>query len=144
LFDSQLQIKNMLTYIFTISFFAVFGMVFLKVYENQKRRRTFISQVLSRFDVSILSNINKGYDILDKNKVKGRALVEEDLPRQVRYVIFVIKKAMREKYDTFLPNMRGNLILKKDGDVSSFLKDIAKHQKEGSGGRIEEENIEIK
>jgi len=134
----------MLTYIFTISFFAVFGMVFLKVYENQKRRRTFISQVLSRFDVSILSNINKGYDILDKNKVKGRALVEEDLPRQVRYVIFVIKKAMREKYDTFLPNMRGNLILKKDGDVSSFLKDIAKHQKEGSGGRIEEENIEIK
>lgn len=144
MFDSQLQIKNMLTYIFTISFFAVFGMVFLKVYENQKRRRTFISQVLSRFDVSILSNINKGYDILDKNKVKGRALVEEDLPRQVRYVIFVIKKAMREKYDTFLPNMRGNLILKKDGDVSSFLKDIAKHQKEGSGGRIEEENIEIK
>lgn len=131
----------MLTYTFALSCAGVFGMIILKVYENGRRRRIFISQALSRFDVKVQVQMEKMRLSVDRYSHKISTLIKEDIPRYSRYSFFIVKKTIKEKYDTLLPNLRGNRVLRKNGDVSSFLKDIARHKQERGGGRIEDEGI---
>lgn len=141
MFASLQEAKKMITYTFALSFVGVFGMIILKVYENGRRRRIFISQALSRFDVRVQEQIEKMRFTIERYSNKVNVLVREDIPRYSRYSFFVAKRTVMEKYDNLLPNLRGNRILRKNGDVSSFLKDIAKHKQERGGGRIEDESI---
>lgn len=131
----------MLTYTFALSFFGVFGMILVKVYENSRRRRIFLSQSLSRFDVKVQEKIETMRLNIDRYLHKFNSLVREDIPKYSRYSFFVARKTVKEKYDTLIPNLRGNRVLRKNGDVSSFLKDIAKHKQEQGAGRIEDESI---
>lgn len=116
-------------------------MIILKVYENGRRRRIFISQALSRFDVKVQGQMEKMRFFIDRYSHKIGTLIKEDIPRYSRYSFFIAKKTIKEKYDTLLPNLRGSRVLRKNGDVSSFLKDIARHKQERGGGRIEDESI---
>ncbi len=131
----------MLTYTFAFSFVGVFGMIFLKAYENRRRRRVFISNLLSQFDRVLLVRLQEARGVFFKKRDHVYFFLRDTAPRHARYMVFVLKKTIEEKYDNFFPNMRGSRILRKNGDVSSFLRDIAKHKQEQGGGRIEDENI---
>ncbi len=79
--------------------------------------------------------------MVEDNKTQAYGFLTEDTPRYIKYSIFVFKKTIREKYDNLLPNLRGSRILRKNGDVSSFLKDIARHKKESLPGKIEDDSL---
>ena len=129
----------MLTYTFALSAFGLFGMLFLKVYEVKHKKKAFFGLILSRFDSKVHNRLNEVALTYDTGKEKLGLLVRQEIPRQAKYLYFITKKTAKEKYDTFWPNIRGSRILRKNKDVSAFLRDIAKHKEENGGGRIDEE-----
>ena len=131
----------MLTITFDVSSIGVFGMIFLKIYEVKRKRKAYIGIILSKFDSKIHNRINELALTYDTGKEKASLFVKQEIPRQSKYFMFLTKKMAKEKLDFFWPNIRGSRILRRNGDVSAFLRDIAKHKKENGGGRIDEEEI---
>jgi hypothetical protein len=125
--------------IFAVSLIGVIAMISIKVFEIKQHRKTWLFVYLSRFDGELsvqVKNLSQRFDLLDEQAV---LFFKEKLPRQVKYFFLLLKKNMKEKYENILPNIRGSRILRKDGNVSAFLRDISKHKEENGGGRIDDE-----
>jgi len=121
---------------------GVFGMLFLKIIENRRKRKDALSRFLSSFDALVhdhLSNIGDSYaDMQDQSM----AFLKDELPKQSKYFFMLLNKQIRERYKSLWPNIRGNRVLKEGGPVSPFLKDIAKHREEVGRGRIDDGVVE--
>lgn len=129
----------MIIYTFAISALGIFGMLFLKVYEVKNKKKAIIGMILSKFDSKVHSRLNDIVFIYDTGKEKLGTFVTQEIPRQSKYLYFLAKKTARQHYDAILPNIRGSRILRRNKDVSAFLKDIAKHKEESGIGRIDDE-----
>ncbi len=136
---SAFQLKvNMLTFLFIFSFFVILVLLIVKVYETKKEKRFFALKALSHFDTSLEKKFGEVKVKYEKEKENAAFLASVELPRQTRNMFLAAKGALRQKYATMLPNIRGSRILKNAGTASEFLRDIAEHKKENGGGRIEE------
>jgi hypothetical protein len=129
----------MITYIFAVSALGVFGMVGLKMVEVRRRKKIFISNFLASLDHSLLSKKDSLAHLIDDGYARLGVFVKQELPRHLRYFYFTTKKMVKEKYEVWMPNLHGRFHLRRNGDVSSFLRDIAKHKKENGSGRIDDE-----
>ena len=128
--------------IFVISLIGVMAMLSIKVFEIKQHRKTWLFNYLSRFDEetsTMMQKLSQRFDLLDEQAV---LFFKEKFPRQSKYFFLLLKKNMREKYENILPNIRGSRILRKDGKVSAFLRDISKHKEENGGGRIDDDMVE--
>ena len=117
-------------------------MLSIKVFEIKQHRKTWLFKYLSRFDVetsTMMQKLLQRFDLLDEQVV---LFFKEKFPRQSKYFFLLIKRNMMEKYENILPNIRGSRILKKEGNVSAFLRDISKHKEENRGGRIDDDMVE--
>ncbi len=128
-------------YLFTISFCVVFGMLFLKVFENRRKKLTKLSVWFSSYDESTRNRLESVAHSSQDISAKMQVLYREKLPQQTKYFFLLVKKGVVEKYQSLILNSRGSRNLR-TGDASAFLKDIAKHKKENGGGRIEDNVIE--
>src|SRR3989344_1914911 len=118
----------MIFYIFAVSFVIVFGILSLKIFEVRRKKRTRFSLVLTSFDSRLRRKFEEAEALLDHGLEESGNFIKQDVPRQAKYALFILKKEIKEKYDAFALNLRGSRILRKNGDVSSFLKDIAKYK----------------
>jgi hypothetical protein len=130
-----------ITYLFTISFCVVFGMIFLKVFENRRKKLTKLSALLSSYDEKTLDYLQGLTERTEDFSLKAQVIYREKLPQQTKYFLLLVMKGIMEKYQSLQLSSRGNRNLR-TGDASAFLKDIAKHKRENGGGRIEDNVIE--
>jgi len=116
-------------------------MVAIKVYEYEAKTRTFVTALLSRFDQPFGEKFSAGLKVLDTSRDRVLSIVTQEFPKQTKYFFLLIRKQIQEKYSLMILDTRGSRVLKQDGEVSSFLKDIARDKKENGGGSITEESI---
>jgi hypothetical protein len=127
---------------FIVSLVGVFGMLFLKVAENKRKRKDALGRFLSSFDSLVhnhLSTLGDSYDVFHQ---QGVSFFEEELPKQSKYFFLLINKRLREQFEILWPNIRGSKVLKEGGPVSPFLSTISKHRETIGGGRIDDHVIE--
>lgn len=116
-------------------------MLFLKVFENRRKKLTKLSVWLASYDEKTLDYLQSVTARTEDFSEKAQVMYREKLPQQTKYFFLLLMKGMVEKYESLRLNSRGNRNLR-TGDASAFLKDIAKHKEENGGGRIEDNVIE--
>ena len=127
----------MLVWLFSLSLVGIILLLSLKLYENAKGRKIFVFQKLSRFDKPLKEKTDQGKQIIEEKSQRVGTFVRDELPLHTRNTVNSFVGALKEKYVTMLPNIRGNRVLHDNGKVSEFLKDIARHREENGGGKIE-------
>jgi hypothetical protein len=128
----------MLTAAFFISGAVTFGLIAVKAYEVRQKRTIFVTRVIAMVDERFSGHRKKVIVALEGRKEAVTGFVVNEAPRRVKYALFILRKEAKDRYDAIVPALRGIRILKKRGNVSTFLKDIARYKEEQGGGEIQD------
>ena len=131
----------MLQIVFIFSLVMVTLMVVVRTYEYEKKKETFFARFFARYDARFELRISKLLSWFDLKIKKIYFALSHELPRHTKYFFLLIKKSYREKYDAVLLDTRGTRVLKQDGEVSSYLKDLSQDKMIGSGGEIVDNTV---
>lgn len=129
----------MLTVLFTISAVGIFLLVGMKIIELRIKRELPLSVFLGKFDSAVKNRGESLQVAIGEKKNRTVLFIKHELPRHVKYLLFVSRRSLNERYGDVFPNIRGVRELRKDGAVSPYLQDISKHKElQGKGYILEE------
>ncbi len=124
--------------IFIVSFVGIATLVVIKMYELKRQSTTVVTKKLSEYDEQVTSQIREVQGMSQEGLDKASTFVRNELPRKALENATLLKGAIKEKYQTILPNIRGIRVLSQKGKVSQFLQDIQHDRDRVGKGRIED------
>ena len=132
---------NMLTSLFVISLSGLVALLGTKMYEVSRQKQTFAGKALSRFDSTVQENLDLSKDVYEKQMNRVESFVKEELPKQTKETMVLVRDSAKKKYSSLFPNIRGVRTFRTARDASLFLQDISKERERDGKGRIEDDGI---
>jgi len=129
--------------VFVVSGLLIALLLGAKVWEEKYHRSFFLLSLISRGDERVRSLSHKSAHLYVDMKEKSKFFIEKELPLRSQALAMKVNSFIKEKYDTFLEEVRGPRFLKRNDGVSEFLKNLSEKEEEG---RIDDalEHPEIK
>jgi hypothetical protein len=117
--------------VFAVSGLMVALLLGAKVWEGRYQRPFFLLSLISRGDERVRGLSHKSAHLYVDIKEKGKFFVEKELPLRTQAFAMKVNGFVKEKYDTFLEEIRGPRFLKRSEGVSEFLKNLSEKEEEG-------------
>ncbi len=110
--------------IFLASLFLTIVFVLIKVWEQKKQRKMFLSKFLARGDTHLFKVKVAAEDSFHDNKHRTIFFFLVHLPERIELFFARLKKRAHDKYRQMSVKMRGKQTLDHGGDVSPFMRNL--------------------